>query len=175
MSDAAPATDDLVALPTTPEPELLHGAPVVTRRGARTLHPTRAQLIEVVAALQADGFVQCCDLTAVDYLATPQTDLPAGVAPERFAVVVTLISHVARERVALRVQVPEDDAVVPSLFELYPGTEAAEREVFDLFGIRFDGHPDLTRILMPEDWQGHPLRKDYGVGRIPVTFKGAPH
>jgi NADH-quinone oxidoreductase subunit C len=175
VSDAAPATDDLVALPTTPEPVLVHGAPVVERRGRRTLHPTRDQLLDVVAALRADGFVQCSDVTAVDYLATPQSDLPDGIEAERFAVVITLISHVERERLALRVQVPEDDPVVPSLFELHPGTEAPEREVFDMFGIRFDGHPDLTRILMPEDWQGHPLRKDYGVGRIPVNFKGAPH
>ena len=71
-------------------------------------------------------------------------------------------------------QVPEDDASVPSLFDLHPGTEALEREVFDMFGISFDGHPDLTRILMPEDWIGHPLRKDYSSGRIPVQFKGAP-
>ena len=68
-------------------------------------------------------------------------------------------------------QVPEDDAVVPSLFDVHPGTEAMEREVFDLFGISFDGHPDLTRILMPEDWVGHPLRKDEAMGRIPVQFK----
>ena len=67
---------------------------------------------------------------------------------------------------------PGGDPVVPSLFDVHPGTEAPEREVFDLFGIRFDGHPDLTRILMPEDWVGHPLRKDYGIGSIPVQFKG---
>jgi NADH-quinone oxidoreductase subunit C len=94
------------------------------------------------------------------------------MAPERFEVVVILMSHSARERLRLRVQVPADDATVPSLFDVHPGTEAPEREVFDLFGISFGGHPDLTRILMPEDWVGHPLRKDEAIGRIPVQFKG---
>jgi NADH-quinone oxidoreductase subunit C len=72
------------------------------------------------------------------------------------------------------VQVPGDDPTVPSLFDLHPGSEYPEREAFDMFGIVFEDHPDLSRILMPEDWIGHPLRKDYSVGRIPVQFKGAP-
>jgi NADH-quinone oxidoreductase subunit C len=70
--------------------------------------------------------------------------------------------------------VPEADPTIASLFPVHPGSEALEREVFDMFGIVFDGHPDLTRILMPEDWEGHPLRKDYAIGRIPVQFKAAP-
>ncbi len=174
MDAPTPAADDEVAPTMVPEVELIHGVPVVARRGERTAHPSRDQLVEVARALRDEGYVQCTDVTAVDYLATPQQDLPDGVAAERFAVVVHLVSHVARQRLRLRVQVPEADATVPSLFEVYPGAEAAEREVFDLFGIAFAGHPDLTRILMPEDWVGFPLRKDEGVGRIPVQFKGAP-
>jgi NADH-quinone oxidoreductase subunit C len=122
-----------------------------------------------------EGFNMCVDLTAVDYL-TYEADrgLPAGVEPERYEVVVSLLSHAERTRVRLRVQVPAGDPVCPSLFDVHPGTEALEREAFDLFGISFENHPDLTRIQMPEDWEGHPLRKDYGVGRIPVQFKAAP-
>ncbi|MGH9061215.1 MAG: NADH-quinone oxidoreductase subunit C, partial [Acidimicrobiales bacterium] len=66
------------------------------------------------------------------------------------------------------------EPVVPSLFDLWMGSEAHEREVYDMFGISFDGHPDPSRILMPEDWEGHPLRKDYASGRIPVQFKESP-
>jgi len=75
--------------------------------------------------------------------------------------------------VRLRVQVPEEDPRLPTLFDLFPGAENPEREVFDMFGIAFDGHPDMTRILMPEDWDGHPLRKDYATGIVPVRFKAA--
>ncbi len=138
------------------------------------LHPSREQLIGLVKTLHDDGYMMCLDLCGVDYLAHPGRTLPDGVEPERFEVVVTLISHREGARLRLRVQVPEADPVVPSLFALHPGTDAMERETFDMFGITFDGHPDLTRILMPEDWVGHPLRKDYDSGRIPVQFKGAP-
>ena len=134
-------------------------------------HVARDDYLSTVRALADDGFVMCVDLTAVDYLLHPDRPLPDGVAPERLEVVVNLLDLVHRRRTRLRVQVPEGDPVVPSLFDVHPGTEAMEREVFDMFGVRFDGHPDLTRILMPEDWEGHPLRKDDEPGRIPVQFK----
>ena len=153
--------------------ELLHGAPVSESRGQRVVHPDRAQYIGILKKLLDEGYVMCSDLTAVDYLTHPGRDLPAGVAAERFELVLNLTSITTRDRMRVRVQIPEGDAVVASAFDLWPGTEAMEREVFDMFGIRFDGHPDLTRILMPEDWDGHPLRKDYEIGRIPVQFKGA--
>jgi len=156
-----------------PEPEMLHGALVSWSREQRVLHPAKGDLHTLVRTLRDDdGFNMCLDVTAVDYLTyeAPRR-LPEGIEPERFEVVVTLMSHAKRERIRLRAQVPEDDATLPSLFDVHPGTEAMEREVFDLFGIAFDGHPDLTRILMPEDWEGHPLRKDFALGRIPVQFK----
>ncbi len=142
--------------------------------GQSVLHPRRENLLEVITQLRNEGFIVCVDITAVDYLENPERDLPPEVLPERFEVVINLLSHTKRERVRLRVQVPENDPRLPTLFDIYPGSEALEREVYDLFGISFDDHPDLTRILMPENWQGHPLRKDYDVGEIPVQFKEAP-
>jgi len=127
-----------------------------------------------VAQYREEGFELCADLCAVDYLSHPGRRLPKGIDPERFEVVVNLLSLSQKRRARVRVQVKEADPVLPTLFDLYPGTEAMEREAFDMFGVIFDGHPDLTRILMPEDWEGHPLRKDYGVGRVPVQFKEAP-
>ncbi|MCY3967680.1 MAG: NADH-quinone oxidoreductase subunit C [bacterium] len=135
-------------------------------------HVVREQFIETVSRLRDEGYVSVIDVTAVDYLEHPgRGDLPPEVTPERFELVVTLISHAEPKRIRLRVQVPETNPVVPTLFDLYPGTEALEREVADMFGITFEGHPDPTRILMPPDWEGHPLRKDFSVGRIPVQFK----
>ena len=156
------------------EPERRHAAPVSRSCGQLVLHPLRERYLEVVGALRAEGYDMCVDVTAVDYLLNASRQLPPGVTPERFEVVANLLSHDRRERVRVRVQVPDHDPTVASLFELYPGTENMEREVYDMYGVSFVGHPDLTRILMPDDWEGHPLRKDYPVGRIPVQFKEAP-
>lgn len=136
--------------------------------------PPRDRYLALVGEYRESGFEMCADLCAVDYSAAPGRALPEGVEGQRFEVVVNLLSLSQARRARLRVQVPESDPTLPTLFDLYPGVEAMEREAYDLFGIVFLGHPDMTRILMPEDWEGHPLRKDYGVGRVPVQFKGAP-
>jgi NADH-quinone oxidoreductase subunit C len=167
MSDT-PAPGEQVA----PEPITLHGCPLVEAFGQQVLHVPRERYVAVVKALLADGYEMVSDLTAVDYLLVADRALPTGVVAERFEVVVNLLSLTARARIRVRVQVPADDARIATLFDMYPGTEAMEREAYDMFGIEFTDHPDLTRILMPEDWEGHPLRKDYEVGRIPVQFKG---
>ena len=167
-ADEAAEAEETIEVPTR------YDVPVTESRGQAVVHPDREAFIDTVTAIRDDGFNVLIDVTAVDYSVSPGRELPHGVAAERFELVVNLLSHAKRERIRLRVQVPEDDPVVPSLFDIYPGSEALERETYDMFGISFDGNPDLTRILMPEDWTGHPLRKDYGVGAIPVQFKGAP-
>ena len=139
-----------------------HGQPVV--------YIDRASWAVAAAFLRDDEqFTTCLDVTAVDHL-TDETrlDVP-GVTPERFEVVANFLSHLRNRRIRLITEVPESDATVPSLVATYPGVDFAERETFDLYGIGFDGHPDMTRILMPDDWVGHPLRKDDSPARVPVT------
>jgi NADH-quinone oxidoreductase subunit C len=136
--------------------------------------PTREQYVALVRSFKDDGYEMCVDLCAVDYLEHLDRPLPEGVVGTRFEIVVNLLSLSKRLRVRIRVQAGDFDPEVDTLFNLYPGTEAMEREAFDLFGVLFRGHPDLTRILMPEEWEGHPLRKDYAVGKVPVQFKEAP-
>jgi NADH-quinone oxidoreductase subunit C len=157
-----------------PPPPTLHGWPITDSHGQQVVHCDRDGYATLMAALKQDGFEMCADLCATDYLVHTGRQVPDDIAAERFEVVVDLLSLSAHRRLRVRVQVPEADPVVATMFDLWPGTEAMEREVFDLMGIRFDRHPDLTRILMPEDWEGHPLRKDYAVGRIPVQFKESP-
>ncbi len=144
-----------------------HGQPVV--------YVDRSKFAEIATLLHDEEQVtMCLDVTAVDHLADMVRHCPPGVTPERFEVVANYLSHTRNLRVRVICEVPADDTTVPSLTAVFPGTNFGEREVFDLFGIAFDGHPDLTRILMPDDWVGHPLRKDDPPGRVPVTFKGDP-
>jgi NADH-quinone oxidoreductase subunit C len=174
MTDPAATTaEEAPAGP--PPPETLHGALVMYSRGQRVLHVDAAGYVALVKKLKENGFAQCVDLCAVDYLgATVSRQLPAAVAAQRYEVVVNLLSHANRERIRVRVQLGGDNPTLASLYDLHPGTEAMEREAYDLFGVWFEGHPDMSRILLPDEWEGHPLRKDYAVGRIPVQFKGVP-
>ncbi len=150
----------------------IHLAPGKTR--PTILFPERESYLRVAMAMHESGCEMLEDLTAVDYLHLPGRELPGKVKPERFEVVAHLLSLGAARRFELRVQVPEDDPTVDTLYDVYHGSEAMEREVFDMFGIVFNNHPDMTRILMPDDWEGYPLRKDYGVNRVPVQFREAP-
>jgi NADH-quinone oxidoreductase subunit C len=182
MSDArAPIADDAPAGAAAPAraslTELfpsLAGVVSFSSRGQEVLFPSPERWVEVATTLRDGGFVMCADLCGVDYLGYLDRPLPPGVPPERFEVVANLLSHSLRRRVRLRMPVGGEPPVVPTLFFVYPGTENMEREAYDMFGIVFEGHPDMTRILMPQDWEGHPLRKDYSVGRVPVQFKEAP-
>ncbi len=164
------AADDALAGESLPE---MYGCPMTDLRGQVVLFPSREQYLDVVEVLADEGYAMCVDLCGVDYLEYLDRPLPDGVAGERFEVVVNLLDIAERRRIRLRVQVPDDGPTLMSLFDVHPGTEAMEREVYDMFGVEFTDHPDPSRILMPEDWIGHPLRKDYEVGQIPVQFKGA--
>ena len=116
-------------------------------------------------SLLEEGYEMMMDLTAVDWFRKKEP---------RFEVVINLLSLSKNLRKTIKVQVPDENLTIPSITDIYPGANFYEREVFDMFGIIFENHPQLTRILMPDDWIGHPLRKDYGSGRIPVQFKNAP-
>jgi NADH-quinone oxidoreductase subunit C len=126
----------------------------------------RERIREVLRALQAQGYESYLFMTCVDHLATPVLERPA----ERYELVYQLRDMGRHRELRVRVFVPEDDAVMPSAHDIYAPANWDERETWDLFGIRFDGHPDLTRILLPDDWVGHPLRRDYPVGGEPVDF-----
>ncbi|MGH9095469.1 MAG: NADH-quinone oxidoreductase subunit C [Acidimicrobiales bacterium] len=167
-----PEADDTPA--EEPGAPTVHGCPVVDSLGAEVVHCGRDAYLELMTALKGDGYAMMVGVCGVDYLTHPGRDLPEGVDAERFEVVVELMRVADRHRLRVRCQVPATEPAVPSLFDLWMGSEAHEREVYDMFGISFDGHPDPSRILMPEDWEGHPLRKDYASGRIPVQFKESP-
>jgi NADH-quinone oxidoreductase subunit C len=143
-----------------------HGQPVVYLRAEHWLDGARL--------LADQQFTMCVDITVVDYLTAAERATPAAAQPQRFEVVANFVSHIRNRRIRLIAQRSETDNVIASLTAVYPGANFPEREAYDLLGIVFAGHPDLTRILMPDDWEGHPLRKDDAPARVPVTFKGDP-
>lgn len=132
----------------------------VVFRDQTTLVLKPENLKQVLALLKESGFLTLIDLTAVDYL-----------EPEiQTKVIYQLLDPKSYERIRLAVWAKRDQAI-DSVTELWVGANWYERELFDLFGLRFTGHPDLKRILMPDEWQGHPLRKDYALTEESVEFK----
>lgn len=168
---AAPPADEVAAAVASKFPDTVvrdsHGQPVV--------YVERTDWHDVAAYLRdEERFTQCVDVTAVDHLVDAERVVITGVDPERFEVVANFLSHPRNRRIRAICEVPDDDPTVASLTDLFPGANFAEREVFDLFGVVFDGHPDLTRLVLPDDWVGYPLRKDDAPARIPVVFKDDP-
>jgi NADH-quinone oxidoreductase subunit C len=140
---------------------------VVVDHGELTFHVHRDHLVGVMQSLRDDPalrFEMCMGVSGVHYPHEEGRELHA---------VYPLLSVTHNRRVRVEVTCPDADPHIPSVVSVYPGNDWHERETFDFFGIVFDGHPALTRIEMPDDWPGHPQRKDYPLGGIPVEYKGA--
>jgi NADH-quinone oxidoreductase subunit C len=140
---------------------------VVLHRGEITFHVHREQLVEVMKSLRDDPelrFEFCSGVSGVHF--------PHETGAELHAVY-HLLSMTHNRRIRVEVTCPDADPHIPSVVSVYPTNDWHERETYDFFGIIFDGHPALTRIEMPDDWPGHPQRKDYPLGGIPVEYKGA--
>ncbi|MBW8802714.1 MAG: NADH-quinone oxidoreductase subunit C [Catenulisporales bacterium] len=139
----------------------------VVHRGQLTIHVPREHVVRVARTLRDDPalrFELCLGVTGIHF--------PEEAGRELHSVV-PLLSITHNRRIRLETTAPDADPHIPSLYEVYPTVDWHERESYDMFGIIYDGHPGLTRILMPDDWLGHPQRKDYPLGGIPVEFKGA--
>ena len=140
---------------------------VVVDRGELTFHVRREHLPTVARRMRDEPalrFELCTGVSGVHYLEDPGRELHA---------VYHLLSITHNRRIRLEVSAPDADPHIPSIVDIYPTNDWHERETWDFFGIVFDGHPALTRIEMPDDWKGHPQRKDYPLGGIPVEYRGA--
>ncbi len=140
---------------------------ITVANGEITFYVSREYLTAILWAVRDDEslrFEMASSISGVDY---------GEKVPRRLHVVYEMTSMTYRRRIRLEVAVDIDDAHVPSAVAVYPTADWQEREIWDMFGINFPGHPGLTRILMPDDWIGHPQRKDYPLGGIPVEYKGA--
>lgn len=140
---------------------------IVVAADELTLHIRREHLPTIARCLRDDPalrFEMCLGVSGAHYPQDTDRELRA---------LYPLLSITHNRRIRLEVAVPENDPHIPSLCGIYPANDWHERETYDFFGIVFDGHPALTRIIMPDDWNGHPQRKDYPLGGIPVEYKGA--
>jgi len=138
---------------------------VVVDRGELTLHVRRANLVEVAKVFRDDlKFEMCLGVSGAHYPDESGRELRA---------LYPLLSLTRNQRIRIEVAAPDNDPHIPSVVEIWAGNNWHERETYDMFGIIFDDHPALTRIFMPDDWSGHPQRKDYPLGGIPVEYKGA--
>ena len=148
--------------------ELVDGFPEAedaeSATGQNVVRVDASRLVEFVQAARDAGYEMFIDVTAVDY----RRQRPGP----RYDLVIGLLSLQHNQRLRILVGIDGDVPTAPSITGVYPGANFYEREVYDLFGIDFTGHPDLTRIMMPDDWEGHPLRKDTPVGAVPIQFKG---
>lgn len=138
-------------------------------RGETTLIVTPERIVDVMSFLKAQPGLTynfLSGISSVDYYPDPPTD----ERPERFAVCYHLLSMLYRRRLRVKVFAMEEDPVVPTITGIWPAANWLEREIMDLKGIRFDGHPDPRRLMMPDDWEGHPLRRDYPLGKEVVQF-----
>ncbi len=145
----------LEALPENPAVLALTAMAIDAKfdRKELTISVARENIVEAAAAVQAAGYNFLEDVTAVDWYPSEP----------RFQITYHILSHSLKQRVRLVVRLSGDDASVDSIISVWPSCNFYEREIFDLFGVHFGGHPNLRRIMMPEDWEGHPLRKDYPV------------
>ncbi len=159
--------DEVVDALTAAYPQFAQAvAKIVVDRGELTLYVEREHLQPIAQVLRDDPalrFELLASVSGVDYLGSER----------RLHAVYHLTSMTYRRRIRLETSVSADDPHVPSVTAVYPTADWQERETYDMFGIIFDGHPALTRILMPDDWDGFPQRKDYPLGGIPVQYKGA--
>jgi NADH-quinone oxidoreductase subunit C len=140
---------------------------VLVDRGELTFHVRREHLLTFMQTMRDDPdlrFEMCLGVNGVHFPEQEGRELHA---------VYPLLSYTHNRRVRVEVSVPDADPHLPSVVSVYPGNDWHERETYDFFGLVFDGHPALTRIQMPDDWPGHPQRKDYPLGGIPVEYKGA--
>lgn len=143
---------------------------VLVDRGELTLQARRERLLELCQTLRDDPglrFEMCASVSGVDYLEAQPDE------PRRLHVAYHLRSYAFRRIIRLEAAVTVDDPHLPSVTSVYPTADWQERETYDFFGVIFDGHPALTRIMMPDDWEGHPQRKDYPLGGVDVEYLGA--